>query len=117
MLKDGIPITVTQQAVTTRQADNAIVWVPEGLNPDNRSFRWPQPAAGHEPVYTVIVDGVLLNGVSRRFSYTLTIIDPAVTPPQPTPVPTATPIVLPPTPSPAPRQNTFLPVLIGQARP
>lgn len=111
MLKDGVPITVTQQAVTMRQADNAIVWVPEGLNPDNRSFRWPQPAVGHEPVYTVIVDGVLFNGASCRFSYTVTVIDPAVTPPQPTPAPTATPIALSTTSPPISRQYVFLPIL------
>ena len=107
MLKDGMPITVTQQAVTTRQADNAIVWVPEGLNPDNRAFRWPQPTPGQEPVYTVIIDGVLLNGAERRFSYTVTVIDPAVTPPQPTPAPTATPIALPT----ISQQHVFLPVV------
>ncbi len=42
---------------------------------------WPQPESGHEAVYTVIIDHVGVNNVYRRFTYTVTIIDPDTAPP------------------------------------
>ena len=81
MLKDGVPISVTVAPVAMRYGDNALAWVPLGLDANDRTVRWPQPESGHEPVYTVIIDHVGVNNAYRRFTYTVTMIDPNTAPP------------------------------------
>lgn len=53
--------------------DDAIVWVPGGLNEDSYDTTWPNP--GSDITYTVTISGVSGSGQSV-YSYDVTIFDP-----------------------------------------
>lgn len=83
MLRDGVPIAVAASPVRMPLADNTLVWVPQiaDIDASDSRYRWPQPDLGHESVYTVVIDHVVVNNAIRRFTYTVTVIDPEAAPP------------------------------------
>jgi hypothetical protein len=64
----SVPLVILPNAVG--YGDNTIAWEPTGL-----SFGAGQPDA----VVTVLVNGVLVGGVSKDYSYTVTVVDPVTT--------------------------------------
>jgi hypothetical protein len=97
MNRDGSAVSLTLEPVATGYGDNTIVWEPQGV---------PSSAPAQDISYDVTVRNVGVGGTPRDFSYTVTIIDPAVTVPTPpaTPTPVGTPTPR-PTPTPAPTAN------------
>jgi hypothetical protein len=71
MSRGATPVSLTKLANANGYGDNTIAWEPSGL-----TF-----AAGmaDEPI-TVDVSGVRVGGVSRDYRYTVTVIDPALSP-------------------------------------
>lgn len=53
--------------------ENTIVWTPAVGLVDGK---WPAP--GDDTTYAVTVDGVMVGGVARTFTYAVTVFDPAV---------------------------------------
>ena len=75
--KDGVAVgTTISNATTTGVGDPSLVWTLAGA-PDGTTFAKPTA----DSVYAVNIAGVVVGGVSKSFSYTVTVFDPAVTGP------------------------------------
>ena len=74
MSRNGSPITVALGTIQNGYGDNALSWTPQGA----------APGAGQDVVYQVTVRNVSISGASRDFTYTVTSIDPTLTPARPT---------------------------------
>jgi uncharacterized protein YkwD len=72
MTSNGSSVNVSVPNVTNGYGENAIVWIPLGLNDGSL---WPKPAA--DTLYHVTISNVTISGVSRSFDYDVTIFDPA----------------------------------------
>jgi len=75
MTRDGSPVDV----LINYRSDNPrdlLVWVPEGLNPNDLAAGWMREDA--DVLYTVRIDGARVSGVPTTFEYTVTLMDPAV---------------------------------------
>lgn len=76
MTRKGATVPVRLEALGNGTGDNALVWVPDGLDPANP----PAPAAPASEVPTnVTVSNVLVNGAAQSFSYSVTPFDPSRT--------------------------------------
>lgn len=62
----GQTLSVSLETLNNGAGDNTLVWVPAGID----------LSAGEDRPYQVTVRNVVINGGSRDFSYTVTIIDP-----------------------------------------
>lgn len=77
MTRSGVPLPLNVQPVVTGYGDNTLVWQPDA------SFN-SAPTA--DTPYTVHIQNVLVNGMPRSYSYTVTVFDPqAGTAPFPAP--------------------------------
>ena len=76
MTLNGSPISLTVLVNETGYGDNTLAWEPHAL-----SFT----AGAPDQVVTVAVQDVLVGGVSKNYSYTVTVIDPALSPAPPPP--------------------------------
>lgn len=71
MKQGSVNVPVTLETPTNGYGENTLVWRPNNMTPDQD---WPKPAA--DTSYQVSVNNVTVNGSSRNFSYTVTVIDP-----------------------------------------
>jgi uncharacterized protein YkwD len=74
LASQGIPVAQNVTQLPINFGDNGVSWVPQGL---------VTGAGVADLTVTVSVNNVLINGTPRNFSYTMTIIDPNLTPPTP----------------------------------
>jgi uncharacterized protein YkwD len=87
MTFQGAPIQLNLVQLPNGFGDNAISWIPQGLGTG---------AGVADRSFTVTVNNVVIGGTPRTFSYDVTVIDPAITPPNqpvscnPRPRPTVT---------------------------
>jgi uncharacterized protein YkwD len=73
MTRAGQNLPVRMEPASQGFSDNAIVWVPSGLNTD--LYDHPRPESDLN--YTVIISGVVTGGQSRSFTNTVWVFDPA----------------------------------------
>lgn len=76
MASNRVPVAVTLEPVRTGFGENTVVWCQVGLD-TSQPLSWPKPPA--DVRYAISVKGVLINGVSRNFDYTVTVFDPQTT--------------------------------------
>jgi hypothetical protein len=69
--KAGVNVPVSVEVLHNGYGENTIVWLLQGTND---STVWPKPAA--DETYSVTVANAVLKGVSRTFSYNVTVFDP-----------------------------------------
>jgi uncharacterized protein YkwD len=74
MASNGSPVGLTRLAEVADYGDDTIVWEPAGL-----SFAWGMS----DKPFVVTINNVLVNGVSKNYTYTVTVVDP-VSPATPT---------------------------------
>ncbi len=72
MSLNGASVSVRKEAIVNGYGENTIVWSPLSLN---NAAEWPRPVAGVDMVYTIEINNLLINGVSRNFTYNVTVID------------------------------------------
>ncbi len=72
MTQNGSSISVAQAAPEYGYGENALVWIPLGLQDYSP---WPKPAA--DTTYHVEVGNVMINSQPRSFTYDVTVYDPA----------------------------------------
>jgi len=68
-------VSVVQEQPVTGAGENTIVWVPQGRDADLSSSSWDRPEG--DTTYAVRVENVGIGGVTRAFSYQVTVIDPS----------------------------------------
>ncbi|NDV63119.1 hypothetical protein G0Q06_11700 [Puniceicoccales bacterium CK1056] len=73
MVSNGQSVPVRIDSRQNGYGDNTIVWIPNGMSTSG-FVTWPTPASD-QPV-EVTVNSVRINGVTRSFTYTVTIFDP-----------------------------------------
>ncbi|MBI5879298.1 MAG: CAP domain-containing protein [Chloroflexi bacterium] len=71
MTSNGSGVSLAQSAVANGYGENTLVWIPLGLN---SSASWTVPLT--DTTYVVNVQNVLVNSVSRSFSYSVTVFNP-----------------------------------------
>jgi hypothetical protein len=76
MTFNGSPVSLTVLPNETGYGDNTLAWEPQAL-----SFT----AGAPDQIVTVAVQNVLVGGVSKNYTYTVTVIDPALSPSTPPP--------------------------------
>ncbi len=76
MASNGVDVAVALQPYETGYGENAVVWVPMGL--DFVSSASTFPFSGTDTVYTVTVTNILAGLSVTGFTYTVTLLDPAV---------------------------------------
>lgn len=72
----GTAIPVTLEEFSPNRGENTLVWYFSSLDPADTSYQWPRP--DQDTVYTVRIDGVLIDGQSRSFEYQVIVFDPAM---------------------------------------
>ncbi|TVR50690.1 MAG: hypothetical protein EA425_09235 [Puniceicoccaceae bacterium] len=73
MTRDGASIAAAKEAIESGAGEPTLVWVYDGLDPNQRRHH-PRPS---QPVhYTVAIEGVVIGGQSRAFNYSVTVFDP-----------------------------------------
>lgn len=83
MASNGVPLAVTRESLQQGYGENALVWFPSNLDP-NQPGSWP--FTGKDTTYSVTIASVQIGSVLSNFSYTVTVFDPAQ--PGPDTVPT-----------------------------
>jgi len=68
-------VSVVQEQPVTGAGENTIVWVPQGRDADLSASSWDRPEG--DTTYAVRVENVGIGGVTRAFSYQVTVIDPS----------------------------------------
>jgi uncharacterized protein YkwD len=71
MVRAGVPLAVVLEPIQNGYGDNTIVWQPQGLG---------SGGPGGDVSFQVTLSNVIVSGSPRTFTYTVTIIDPAVVP-------------------------------------
>ncbi|MES3002507.1 MAG: CAP domain-containing protein [Pseudomonadota bacterium] len=71
MTENGVAISTRAETVVNGYAENTLVWYP-GTYADGMA--WARPAA--DTVYQVTLGNVIVDGVSRTFTYTSVVFDP-----------------------------------------
>ena len=71
MLKNGVPLGTTKEAVQNGFGENTIVWIPAGYTD---TMTWAKPTA--DDTYTVTISNVTGVNVPSSFNYTVTVFDP-----------------------------------------
>ena len=76
MTENGMGISSTIDSRPGNGGPRAsLVWRPKGLSANSSGATWPTPLADTE--YDVTVSNVIVGGVSRNFTYRVTVFDPA----------------------------------------
>ena len=75
VVREGVPLAVILEAVQNGYGDNTLVWRPQGLGAG---------VPGRDVSHQVTLSNVTISGSQRTFTYTVTVIDPAVVPTVPT---------------------------------
>ncbi|MCB1775742.1 MAG: CAP domain-containing protein, partial [Gammaproteobacteria bacterium] len=76
MTQNGGVVSSPVDSITGSSGPRAsIVWRPMGLDANSSGASWPVPSS--DTTYNVTVSNVVVGGVSRDFSYTVTVFDPA----------------------------------------
>ena len=73
MKRDGADIAVVKETLSTGIGETTLVWVYDGLNANN-SQTHSRPGA--DTTYSVVVDGVTLNGQNQKWEYDVIVFDP-----------------------------------------
>lgn len=73
MQRDGVALPVTLEPLGLGLGDNALVWIPSGMNPDAADH--PVPAA--DVRYSVTIAGVRISGRPATFNTEVVVFDPA----------------------------------------
>ena len=72
VIKNGLGVPISIEALQNGIGENSIVWLLQGTN---GSTLWSKPT--QDDTYQIIVDNVKIDGVTRSYSYSVTVIDPA----------------------------------------
>ena len=76
MTRDGVPVPTRIESRQNGFGENSVVWVPGDLDPNSGSATpFAPPAVDSTNVITI--DGVVINGVSQRLTYTTVLFDPS----------------------------------------
>lgn len=86
--RDGVNIPTQIESRQSGFGENTLVWIPGDLNP-NLGTATPFPVPAVDSTNVVVVGPVIINGVSRTFTYSVVLFDP-VKPGPDTVVPTLT---------------------------
>ena len=79
MIRDGVPVPTRIESRQNGFGENTIVWIPGDLDPNSGSATpFPPPATPVGSTNVVIIDGVVLNGTTRRFTYSTVLFDPSI---------------------------------------
>ena len=70
----GNPVPVTLHSVQNGYGENTIVWVVGDLDP-NGYVKWANPL--QDARYSILINGVRINGTPMSFTYEIVIIDPS----------------------------------------
>lgn len=70
---NGIPVTITKEAVQNGSGENTLVWFVTGM-PNAIPYTWARPA--EDVTFAVSVSGVSGNGVPTTFDYNVKMFDP-----------------------------------------
>jgi uncharacterized protein YkwD len=71
MSTGGQSVAVTKEALANGYGENTLVWRPSSMQSGDT---WPRPAA--DTLYTVTVQGAIIAGQNRDFTYQVTVFDP-----------------------------------------
>jgi hypothetical protein len=74
MQRNGAAVPVRQEPVATAYGENTIVWVPDNL--DANVFFQVTPVAA-DTTSTVTISNVVIGGLAKSFTYSVTVFDPA----------------------------------------
>ncbi len=74
MIQNGDAVSVVLESPHNGYGENTLVWVPEGLDPDDFFSTWPRPS--DDVTYEVRIDNVLIDGQAQQFQYQVTVFDP-----------------------------------------
>jgi hypothetical protein len=73
LTKNGSPVGVTRYSTVNGYGENTLVWIISSMS-DGAS--WPKPAG--TDIYVVTINGVIINGQSKNFTYPVKIYDPGI---------------------------------------
>ena len=73
--RDGVNIPTQIESRQSGFGENTLVWIPGDLNP-NLGTATPFPAPAVDSTNVVVVGPVIINGVSRTFTYNVVLFDP-----------------------------------------
>lgn len=73
MRRNGTPIAVAREPLTTGVGEPTLVWVYDGRDSDSDASH---PRPGNDITYTVNIGSVRIGGVLRNFEYNVTVFDP-----------------------------------------
>lgn len=76
MTSNGVPVTTIIQPYKVGYGDNTLVWVPMGLDATTGGTSFPFD--GTDTVYSVTVSNINFGGAMVKYSYQVTVFDPAV---------------------------------------
>jgi hypothetical protein len=76
MKSNGVNVAVSLQPYLTGVGENALVWVPMGLDAASESTTFP--FSGTDTVYTIAVTNIQYSTITTGFTYTVTLFDPSV---------------------------------------
>ena len=77
LIRDGVPVPTRIESRQSGFGENTIVWIPGDLDPNSGSpTPFPPPVTTVGSTNVVIIDGVVLNGTTRRFTYSTVLFDP-----------------------------------------
>ncbi len=75
MTRNGISLPVRLEPIAANVGENTLVWVPDSLV-TTTAATFPRPTA--DTPYTVTVSNVKIGGISRSFTYSVTLFDPQI---------------------------------------
>jgi hypothetical protein len=76
MTSNGVPVTTAIQPYQTGYGENTLVWVPMGLDATTGGTSFP--FSGTDTVYSVTVSNINYGAAMVKYSYNVTVFDPAV---------------------------------------
>ena len=76
MTSNGVAVTVARQSYAVGYGENTLVWYPTSLNPATATAF---PFGGTDTVYSITISNVVVSGVTNKFTYNVTLFDPATT--------------------------------------
>ncbi|HNQ87290.1 MAG TPA: CAP domain-containing protein [Verrucomicrobiota bacterium] len=76
MWSNAVAVAVSIESQTQHFGENTLVWHLDGMSTEGFE-PWPKPA--QDTAFHVEVRGVVVDGISREFSYDVTVFDPQVT--------------------------------------
>ena len=74
LLRNGANIPVTKEPVANGYGENSVVFIPDGIDPNN----WPGPIRPASDVTTTVsINNVIIDGSTQNFTYQVIAFDPA----------------------------------------